>query len=255
MRCVIVTGVSRGLGAALARTLLDRGLVVLGVGRTSAAGLEDERDDSRYRFAACDLTHVASLDAALSPAFGALAGLAPKWVALVNNAATTDPVGVTSRHDGASVMRSLAVNLGAPIALAGLFLRAFPNASIERTIVNVSSGAARTAIAGSGLYCESKAGLEMLTRVLAAEHADAKFHAVSLRPGVIDTDMQTAARSHTEDVFPAVAMFRKFHADRRLVAPDVAAAKIVDKVVLGKLRNGATYAWPDLDQPLPDPST
>lgn len=248
MRVVIVTGVSRGLGAELARALLAKGLVVLGVGRSSAAGLEGER----YRFAPCDLRDVAGIDAVLAPAFGALAGLAPSWACLVNNAATTEPFGITSRHDGATVMRSLAVNLGAPIALSGLFLRAFPDASIERRIVNVSSGAARSAIAGSGLYSEAKAGLEMLTRVLAAEAVDAKFHAVSLRPGVIDTDMQTRAREQSDDVLPSVAMFRKFHADRRLVAADVAAARIVDEVILGTLRNGATYAWPELAKALPE---
>ena len=248
MRAVIVTGVSRGLGAALARVLLDRGLTVLGVGRSVAPGLEGER----FRFAPCDLREVAGIDDALAPAFGALAGQALKWVCLVNNAATTEPFGITSRHDGATVMRSLAVNLGAPVALSALFLRAFPDASIERTIVNISSGAARSAVAGSGLYSEAKAGLEMLTRVLAVESGGPTFRAVSLRPGVIDTDMQARAREQTEEVLPSVAMFRRFHADRRLVAPEVAAEKIVDKVILGKLRNGATYAWPDLDKPLPE---
>jgi hypothetical protein len=245
MRCVIVTGVSRGLGAALARALLDRGVTVLGVGRSSAAGLEGER----YRFAACDLADVGAIDAALAPAFGALSALEPRFVALVNNAARAGPAGRLSMHDGATVAGSLAVNLAAPVALCGLFLRAFPDAAIERRIVNVSSGAARSAIAGLGLYSSAKAGLEMLTRVLAEEIGDPRFAAVSLRPGVIDTDMQTAARAYTEDVLPAVAMFRGFHADRRLVAPDVAATKIVDKIVLGKLKNGVTYAWPDLDHP------
>ena len=91
----------------------------------------------------------------------------------------------------------------------------------------------------------------MLTRTLAADVTDPRFAAVSLRPGVLDTDMQTRARSQSPDEFPAVAMFRAFHADRRLVAPDVAAAKFADKIVLApKLANGATYAWPDLDKPV-----
>lgn len=248
MRVVIVTGVSRGLGPAIARVLLDRGLTVLGVGRSSAAGLEGDR----YRFAPCDLADLAGIDAALAGAFGALAGLAPEFACLVNNAATTEPFGVVPRHDGAAVAGSLAVNLGAPIALAALFLRAFPEATVERKIVNISSGTARAAIAGSGLYCAGKAGLEMLTRVLAVESQDPAFRAVSLRPGVIDTDMQTRAREQSEDVLPSVAMFRKFHADRRLVAPEVAAAKIVEQVILGEVRNGATYAWPDLLKPLPE---
>jgi NAD(P)-dependent dehydrogenase (short-subunit alcohol dehydrogenase family) len=247
MDVVIVTGVSRGLGAALARALLARGATVLGVGRATVPAL----DDKRYRFAACDLADVAGLDAALAPAFLALAALKPKRVCLVNNAATTDPSGLAHRHDSASVARSIAVNLSAPSALCSLFLRTFADASVERRIVNVSSGAARSAIPGIGLYCQAKAGLEMLTRTLAADVTDPHFSAVSLRPGVLDTDMQTHARSRPADEFPAVAMFRSFHADRRLVAPDVAAAKFVDGIVLApKLASGATYAWPDLGKPV-----
>lgn len=247
MRCVIVTGVSRGLGAALARVLLERGATVLGVGRSSGPGLEGDR----YRFAACDLADVAGIDAALGPAFGALAAQAPNGACLVNNAATTEPMGLTAVHGSVAVAKALAVNLAAPAALCGLFLRTFADPSVERRIVNVSSGAARTAIAGVGLYCEAKAGLEMLTRVIAGEVSDAKFAAISLRPGVIDTDMQTAVRMRSEVEVPAVAMFRGFHADRRLVAPDAAAKKIADKIVLAKkLANGATYAWPDLDRPV-----
>ena len=250
MRAVILTGVSRGLGAALARALVERGVDVLGVGRAPAPGLEDER----FRFAACELADVARIDGALEAPFRALGARKPAFVALVNNAATTEPIGPTSLQDSASVGRAIAANLAAPVALCGLFLRTFADASVERRVVNVSSGAARSAMAGLGLYCESKAGLEMLTRVLAAEVTDARFAAVSLRPGVIDTDMQTTVRTRSEAEVPAIAMFRSFHADRRLVAPEVAAAKIADKVVLAKkLRNGATYAWPDLDKPLAEP--
>lgn len=250
MRAAIVTGVSRGLGASLARALVARDVVVLGVGRAPAPGL----DDARFSFARCDLADVAGLDAALDAPWRALAARKPSFVALVNNAATTDPLGLASRHDGAAVARAIAVNLSAPAALCGLFLRTFADASAERRIVNVSSGAARSAIAGAGLYCEAKAGLEMLTRVLAAEATDARFAAVSLRPGVLDTDMQVTMRSSREADVPAVAMFRGFFADRRLVAPDVAADRITDQVVLArKLRNGATYAWPDLDEPLAEP--
>ena len=248
MRCVIVTGVSRGLGAALARVLLGREAVVLGVGRSSAADLQGER----YRFVQCDLADVPGIDAALAPAFGALAGLAPRSVCLVNNAATVEPVGLVEMHDGDAVARSLAVNLAAPVALSGLFLRAFADPAVERRIVNVSSGAARSAIAGESLYCAAKAGLEMLTKVLAAEVRHATFRAVSLRPGVIDTDMQTVMRAQDERSLPGVAMFRGFKSGGRLATPEDAALRIADRIVLGDVKHGATYSWPDLDRPLPD---
>lgn len=247
MKAVILTGVSRGLGAALARALVERDVDVLGVGRSTAPGLES----ARYTFVRAELADVEGVDAAVGPALQALAARKPASVTLVNNAATTEPMGLMRLHDSATAARSLDVNLASPAALCALFLRTFADASVERRIVNVSSGAARSAIAGVGPYCAAKAGLEMLTRVIAAEVVDARFAAISLRPGVIDTDMQTRVRGKTEAEVPAIAMFRSFHADRRLVAPDVAAAKIADKVLLAKkLRNGATYAWPDLDKPL-----
>jgi NAD(P)-dependent dehydrogenase (short-subunit alcohol dehydrogenase family) len=247
VKAVILTGVSRGLGAALAHALVERDVDVLGVGRAGAPGLES----ARFTLARADLADVAGLDAALAPAFEALAARKPLSVTLVNNAATTEPMGLMRLHDSASAGRSLDVNLAAPAALCALFLRTFADPAVERRIVNVSSGAARSAIAGVGLYCAAKAGLEMLTRVIATEVGDARFAAISLRPGVIDTDMQTRMRTKTEVEVPAIAMFRAFHADRRLVAPEAAAAKIADKVLLAKkLRNGATYAWPDLDKPL-----
>src|SRR6186713_1361108 len=100
MKAVILTGVSRGLGAALAHALVERDVDVLGVGRAGAPGLEG----ARFTFARADL---ADVDAALAPAFEALAARKPLSVTLVNNAATTEPMGLMRLHDSASVGRSL----------------------------------------------------------------------------------------------------------------------------------------------------
>ncbi|HEY4138674.1 MAG TPA: hypothetical protein VGN65_09490, partial [Casimicrobiaceae bacterium] len=69
---------------------------------------------------------------------------------------------------------------------------------------------------------------------------------ISLRPGIIDTDMQTPMRSHSDDVLPTAAMFRDFHAQRQLVAPDIAAAKIVEKILLPPVEQGGTYKYSEL---------
>jgi benzil reductase ((S)-benzoin forming) len=89
----IVTGVSRGLGAALAGELLRRGLVVLGIGRASHPGLEGDR----YRFAEIDLADSAQIDSVLAPAFEALKARRPASVCLLNNAATLDSIGTLGR--------------------------------------------------------------------------------------------------------------------------------------------------------------
>jgi benzil reductase ((S)-benzoin forming) len=88
--------------------------------------------------------------------------------------------------------------------------------------------------------------MEMLTRTLAAEQGASEVCAITVRPGVIDTDMQTFARSHSPDVLPSVELFRGFHRDGRLVPPAVVAAKIVDKLVIGDVERGRTYTYQEL---------
>jgi benzil reductase ((S)-benzoin forming) len=241
MHAAIITGVSRGLGKALAAALLERDFMVLGVGRSSADELR-----GKYEFVRFDLARAGDADAALTNAFAKLAARKPDSVCLINNAAMAGPVGTLGRLDAREVASSLAVNLAAVVTLANLFCRIFDDAALPRRIINVSSGAAQNALSGESVYCVAKAGVEMLTRTLAAERKDASFRAISVRPGVIDTDMQTFARSQSPDILPSVELFKGFHRDGRLVPPDVVAAKIADKLVLGEIEHGRTYTYQEL---------
>ena len=242
MHAAIVTGVSRGLGEALAIELLERGFRVLGVGRTDSP----RHAHDAYRFVACDLAQPVALTAALAPSFAALAAKRPATVCLVNNAATIEAVGVLGRLYAAKISQSLAVNLTAPVVLADLFLRTFADDGTARRIVNVSSGAAQSPLPGEGLYCVAKAGLEMLTRMLAAEAPAGRLRAVTLRPGIIDTPMQAFARSQPKDVLPSVDLFVGFHESGQLVAPAVVARKIVERLVLADVEQGRTYSYAEL---------
>jgi NAD(P)-dependent dehydrogenase (short-subunit alcohol dehydrogenase family) len=238
----IVTGVSRGLGEALALELVARGARVLGIGRDASPRL----GGPLFRFVRCDLAQAAMLPAMLEPVFGSIAAARPGAVCLINNAATLEPVGVVGTTEADAIATSLTVNLTAPVVLASLFCRAFADDAIERRIINVSSGAAQSAITGEALYCIAKAGLEMLTRTLAAEQASPRFRAISLRPGVIDTQMQTFARTQPSERLPSVDMFKGFHASGQLVAPAVVAGKVVERLVLGPVENGRTYTYAEL---------
>jgi NAD(P)-dependent dehydrogenase (short-subunit alcohol dehydrogenase family) len=170
----------------------------------------------------------------LEPALAALAAERPPYVCLVNNAATLEPVGVLGTTQAGAIVTSLNVNLAAPVVLAGEFCRAFEDDATQRRIINVSSGAAQSVIEGESLYCIAKAGL-------AAEHDSPRFRAISLRPGVMDTRMQTFARTQRKDRLPSVDLFKSFHAGGQLVAPDVVARKLVDRLVLGSVEQGRTY--------------
>jgi benzil reductase ((S)-benzoin forming) len=242
MHAAIVTGVSRGLGAALAAALLERDFAVLGVGRASHPRLTGER----YRFGRFDLTDAARVDEILGPAFSAVADTKPASICLLNNAATAGPVGTLGRLAAGEIASSIAVNLAAVVTLTNLFCRLFADPALPRRVINVSSGAAQTALAGESVYCVAKAGMEMLTKALAVEQQAPGFRAITVRPGVIDTEMQAFARSQPREVLPSVDLFLGFHRDGRLVAPDVVAAKIVGRLVESDVAHGRTYSYQEL---------
>jgi NAD(P)-dependent dehydrogenase (short-subunit alcohol dehydrogenase family) len=242
MQAAIVTGVSRGLGAALASELLERGFTVLGIGRASNPALSG----SSYAFVRFDLAECAHVDEALTPALSSLAERKPASACLLNNAASIGAVGTLGRLAASEITSSLVVNLAAVVTLTNLFCRIFADPGMARRVINVSSGAAQNALPGESVYCVAKAGMEMLTRALAAEQQAANFRAITVRPGVIDTDMQVFARSQSPEVLPSVELFKGFHRDGRLVAPAVVASKIVARLVVDDVEHGRTYSYQEL---------
>ena len=242
MHAAIVTGVSRGLGEALAAELLARGATVVGIGRTASA----RHRGPRYRHVACDLARPGLVAAAVLPALRELAALGPSAVTLINNAAVATPVGLVGKLDAAEIESALATNIASPLVLVDLFLRAFGD-PLPRRIINVSSGAAQTAIAGSAAYCMSKSALEMLTRAVVADGANSTVECISLRPGIFETKMQQYMRSRDPAEFPSVALFRGFKEQGMLKDPADVARAIVAKLVLGPVENGRLYVHTDLD--------
>jgi NAD(P)-dependent dehydrogenase (short-subunit alcohol dehydrogenase family) len=238
----IVTGVSRGLGEALALDLLARGYAVLGIGRSDSQRLAH----ARYRFVRCDLGDASNVDEVLARPFEEAAAARPPAATLINNAATADPVGVFGRMTSRDIAGALATNLSGPAAVANCFCRVFSDDACERRIINVSSGAAERSVPGIGVYSIAKAGLEMLTQSLVTEHADDGLSAITLRPGVIDTDMQVHARSQPREVLPSVELFQEFHAGGQLVPPAVVARKTIDRLVEGPIETGRTYNYAEL---------
>jgi len=242
MHAAIVTGVSRGLGEALAVAMLNRGFTVLGVGRAASPRLRSER----FHLAACDLSQPALLAAAITPPLRLIAAGKPTTVTLVNNAAVATPVGLVGRLDASAIASAFATNAAAPVVMADLFFRSFPDDSVERRIINISSGAAQSAIPGMIAYGMSKAALEMMTRAIVAECSAPRFRCISLRPGIFDTGMQAYARTRDAAEFPSVGLFRGFKENGLLKDPAEVATKIVDRLVLSPVDHGRCYTHTDL---------
>ena len=217
MRFAIVTGTSSGIGLALARGLVARGWQVLGISR------RDPEIGGAYAHLSADLADPSSWKS-VEARLGALFGKKPDRVGLVNNAADGSG-GRAQNLDPAELARHFTLNAAAPLWLMGLVARKRPQGTPVR-VVNVSSGAATRAIPGLSAYCASKAALRMAGMTV-AEEVDGDFRIVSYGPGVVDTAMQAAARSRNKDDFPSVDLFKGFHAEGRLAAPEAPAGEII----------------------------
>ena len=218
MKKVIVTGHTRGLGAAIAAELQARGLTVLGLarGRSALAGIEQ---------AEVDMADPAALQAWLAgPALrDFLAGADAAF--LVNNAGVVTPVGPLVAQEPAAVLQAVMLNVGAPLALAAAFVQAAPQAT--RRILHISSGAGRNAYPGWAVYCATKAALDQHARAVQLD-GDASVLAVSLAPGVIDTDMQAAIRATPDANFPLRERFVELKDSGGLTSPEDCARKLAD---------------------------
>jgi NAD(P)-dependent dehydrogenase (short-subunit alcohol dehydrogenase family) len=185
----LVTGASRGLGLALTRELVARGWDVIGDAREG-----DRLHDTLHRLdgpgRAVPITGDVADEAhrkALADAVGVTGGLD----LLVNNASVLgpSPQPELDRYP-IDVLRSVyETNVLAPLSLVQLLLPAL--VATGGTVVNVSSDAAVEAYAGWGGYGSSKAALDHLSAVLAAEHTDVRVMAFD--PGDMATDLQQQA--------------------------------------------------------------
>ncbi len=191
---VVVTGASRGLGAALVEALAARGARVVGVARHAAP-----LDALIHRVRAAGGTahglvaDVGDKDATYKIAGEAQALLGPIDV-LIHNASTLGPtpLQLLLDTDCEALARVLETNLVGPFrltkALAGpMVLRG------KGTVIHLSSDAAVEPYPRWGAYSVSKAGQDHLSRILAAELEGTGVRVLSVDPGEMDTQMHAAA--------------------------------------------------------------
>lgn len=216
----IVTGASRGLGRGIALALVKAGHEVLGLSR--------QAPDAPFEQWQVDLADAAPVAERLAAWLAAQP--ADRWAStsLVNNAALLVPPGPLDGADPRAVAAAVRIGVEAPLLLTAAFLRATRGHTGVRRVLHVSSGLGRRAMAGSAVYCATKAALDHLARAQALEEAARPNGAkvVSLAPGVIDTDMQVQLRSADPTGFPEHAMFVGLHDSGSLASVDDAGGKV-----------------------------
>ncbi len=234
----LVTGASRGIGAALASALDDRGASLFLVAR---GAIEDRFSDAEC-FSA-DLSRRADIDAMLDAFFRFVEARAPSSVTVINNAGVLAPIAPAHRCDSGEVAASLKINLLAPILITGAFIRALIDRDMNKLVVNISSGAASSAYAGWSAYCATKAGLDHFTRCVGLEQEQERYPAkvIALAPGVVDTEMQSQIRASSEDDFPMLKKFQAYKSSGALPGPGEAAVRLLDFLDNWPLEHGGIY--------------
>jgi 3-oxoacyl-[acyl-carrier protein] reductase len=189
MQNVIVTGGSRGLGLAMARTLAAAGYRIIALARGSTeelmAASRAAADSGRgaIEFRACDLSDlggIAPLVKALRADFGPLYGL-------VNNAGLGTS-GILSNMRDQDIQRLIQLNTVAPILLSKYVVRSMMSQR-EGRIINIASIVASTGYSGLSVYSATKASLIGFTRSLAREVGQLGITVNAIAPGFIATEM------------------------------------------------------------------
>ncbi|MBK4735799.1 SDR family oxidoreductase [Noviherbaspirillum pedocola] len=222
----IVTGHSRGLGAAIVDELLARDVPVLALSRHATSA-----SDPALSQVMLDLADLEALGAWLAgDALERYLGDAER-VLLINNAGMLGPVGSLEIQDAADIGRAVNLNVAAPLMLSAAL--AAEAQGRERRILHVSSGAARNPYPGWSIYCATKAALDQHARAAAADGVPG-LAICSLAPGVIDTDMQAEIRTVNPARFPLRERFEALKRDGQLASPQACAQRLVSYALSGE---------------------
>jgi 3-oxoacyl-[acyl-carrier protein] reductase len=184
---VLISGGSRGLGAALARRCLDLGHMVATFSRSTSPFLEEQRErdpqGAQFHWAAVDGRDDEALRQFVDTVTERYGGVD----VLVNNAAV-GRFGLFPLMRLSDIDESLAVNLRTNVVLARLCTPSMV-ARMAGCILNISSVNAVRGNAGVAVYSATKAALDGFTRALARELGPKNIRVNSLAPGYFDSEM------------------------------------------------------------------
>lgn len=214
MKYCFITGSSKGLGKAIVEVLLAEGWTVHGLSRSNT--IEHEN----YFFHQVDLSDVTETASFNFPVLKDA-----EKIVLINNAGILGSVNRCGNLNEAAIVSAINVNFTSLTILCNSFINSFRKYSASKTIINVSSGAGKSAIDGWSIYCGTKAAVDHFTRVLSQEQTvkNEGFTAFSVAPGIVDTEMQTQIRSAEKSEFSRIDDFLRYKergelADAKFVA-------------------------------------
>ncbi|MCF6167440.1 SDR family NAD(P)-dependent oxidoreductase [Lutibacter sp.] len=233
-KIVIITGGSKGLGFGLASVYHQNGYRVISISRSK---IEKLYTVEQYQ---CDLSKTETIEGVITEIFSHLDKNSTTNLTLINNAGDLGTINTIDKLSPPEINYTIQVNLVAPLILNSLFIKFSKDWDCKKQIFNISSGAAINPYESWSLYCSSKAGLDMMTKVISKEQKERNngVSIVSIYPGIVDTDMQTKARNTPKANFKSVQRFIDFYKHGDLFTPKEVAEKIYQLDISGELKNG-----------------
>lgn len=193
-KTIVITGGSRGIGEATARHFAGLGATVVIAARseTRLQGVVADicKSGGRAIAVACDLSKAVAARGLIETAVAETGRLD----VLVNNAGVINPIARLADSDPAAWGSVVDINLkgvyhGLRFAIPEMVARG------GGTIINISSGAATSALEGWSHYCATKAAVLSLTRVADKEYRESDVRVIGLSPGTVSTDMQVQIKA------------------------------------------------------------
>ena len=220
MNYFFITGTSRGIGKAIAELCLEKGHCVYGFARNKRI------DHKEYYHLTMDLSKPEKVSEFKFPSQGD----ADKLV-LINNAGTLGEVKHLGNLSNEDIIDSYSVNVIAPAILMNNFIKAYQDQPAEKLIINVTSGAAQNPYDGWGIYCSSKAAIDMLSRVGVSEQSigsnNHPIKILALAPGVVQTRMQEQIRTVNTEDFSRKEKFINLYENEQLYDPKDVAKEFI----------------------------
>lgn len=211
---IIITGISSGIGHALAQHYLKQQVKIVGIGRKNNIHHE------KLTFFERDLATTTDFSFLKDTIHES------EELMLINNAGVIGNIERISEQQQSDISETIQINTVVPMLLCQYVLQQF---EIKKplTIVNISSGAGRRAIPSWASYCASKAALDLFSQTIYLEEKERGriIRVYSVAPGVVDTPMQEKIRNAKFSTFSALNSFIELKDKNQLTDVDTLILK------------------------------